>query len=259
MTHDQCSETLALHALGSTLAGDAATLELHLARCPACAGELAFLEETVASLALVSLPITPSRAHLDRVLRALDAEDTTVRRAPNRSMRVAGRPPAVRQGRRWRPFVFAVRLAVAAVLVVLVTSQIVLMRRLDRASRELDYVRGVGSFVTSPNVSIVTLWGPRGTPRTHAKLAYDRTSGRFVFFSSDLTRPPEGTRYQLWVIADGVQAASARLPGSEDGVLRTLPRGDGPFFFALSIEPLGDVDAPSGPMVLMSRALRDEP
>src|SRR6185503_2109135 len=143
MTHDQCRETLALHALGSTLAGDAAALELHLERCPACAGELAFLQETVARLALVSLPIMPSRGHLDRVLRALDAEDTTVRRAPNRSMRVAGRPPAVRQGRRWRPFVFAVRLAVAAVLVALVTSQIVLMRRLDRASRELDYVRGV--------------------------------------------------------------------------------------------------------------------
>ena len=131
--------------------------------------------------------------------------------------------------------------------------------RLGRVSRELDYMRGAASFVTSPTVSVVTLWGPRGTPRAHAKVAYDRTSGRFILLSSRLEPPPEGTRYQLWVIADGVQAASARLPESRDGVLRTLPRGDELFFFALSIEPLGGVDEPTGPMVLMSRPLRDDP
>jgi hypothetical protein len=259
MTHDECSETLALHALGSTLAGDAAALESHLERCPACATELAILQETVASLGLVALPITPSRGHLDRVLRALDAEDTTRRRATNRSMIVAIRPPAVRERRRWRPLALAVRLAVAAVVVLLATSQIVLVHRLGRVSRELDYMRGAASFVTSPTVSVVTLWGPRGTPRAHAKVAYDRTSGRFILLSSRLVPPPEGMRYQLWVIADGVQAATARLPGSSDGVLRTPPRGDELFFFALSIEPLDAVDEPTGPMVLMSRPLRDDP
>jgi len=251
MTHDECTETLALHALGSTLAGDAAALESHLERCPACTTELAILRETVASLALVTLPITPSRGHLDRVLRA--------RWPANRSMAVAVRPPVICEGRRWRPLAVAARFAVAAVVVLLATSQIVLVRRLDRASRELDYMRGVASFVTSPTVSVVTLWGPRGTSKAHAKVAYDRTSGRFILLSSRLEPPPEGTRYQLWVIADGVQAASARLPESRDGVLRTLPRGDELFFFALSIEPLGGVDEPTGPMVLMSRPLRDDP
>lgn len=256
MTHDECRETLALHALGSVGASERQALESHLHACSACSGELAELRETAASLALLAPPMAPPPEHLERLLVVLDAADEPRRQIARESTEpVSGRP--ARERRRWRPLVFAVRLAVAAAVVLLLVSRIALLRRLDAAHLQIESMRAIGSFVTSSNVSVVPLWGARATRVAHAKLAYDRTTGRFVLFSTHLPPPPEGERYQLWVIAEGIRPAGAFLPESPGGVLRAPPRGDELFLFAVSIEPSAEVDEPTGPMVLMSDPLRN--
>ena len=258
MTHDECKETLALHALGSIVGAERQAVESHLDACPSCSSELAELRETAASLALLARPVTPSPGHLERLLAALDAHDETSRQESARGSTEAatGRTP-LRDWWRWRPLVITMRLAVSAVIVLLALSHVELRRRLDRAYLEIGHIREMGSFVTSPNVSVVPLWGARGADGAHAKLAYDRTTGRFVLFSSHLTPPPEGKRYQLWVIGQRIHAAGAFLPESPEGVLVKPPRGEEPFMFAVSIEPSAEVDEPSGPMVLMSGPLRN--
>ncbi len=256
MTHEECKETLALHALDSVGAAERQRLEAHLEACLLCAADLAELREAAASLASLARPIAPSPDHLERVLGVLDAAEET----PSLALSVAATAATGRAGLgarwRWRPLVLTMRLAVAGVVALLLVSQVRLLRRLDEAHLQINYMRRLGSFVTSPDVSVVPLWGARVSLGAHAKLAYDRTNGRFVFLSSQLMAPPAGKRYQVWVIADGVRPAAAFLPDSPDGVFQAPPRGDGLFLFAVSVEPPGEVDEPTGPMVLMSGPLR---
>lgn len=244
MTHEEYRETLALHALGSVETAERLALESHLVVCPSCSTELAELRETATHLALLATPIPPSPASLQRLLAATEAP-------PDR--------PPVRERRRWRRLVLAGRVGVAAVIVVLSVSQLRLLERLDDAYTEIDRMQAIGRFVTSANVSVVPLWGPEAAGDAHAKLAYDRTTGRFVLISARLPSPPEGTGYQLWVISERFRPVAAFSPESPDGVLRAPPRRDEPFLFAVSVEPVAEVDEPTGRMVLMSGLLRNPP
>ncbi|MGH7341209.1 MAG: anti-sigma factor domain-containing protein, partial [Candidatus Rokuibacteriota bacterium] len=160
------------------------------------------------------------------------------------------------RGRRWQ-LVLAGRVMAAAVIVALGVSVMRLRDLLDQAYLQIHQMRGVGAFVTSPDVSVVSLWGGTASLGAHAKLAYDRGTGRFVILSSDLAPPPEGHRYQLWVFSEGIQPVAAFSLDVTEGVLRGRPRGDAPFLFAVSLESAAAADDPAGPIVLRSGLLRD--
>jgi anti-sigma-K factor RskA len=194
--------------------------------------------------------VEPSKERTARILAALAAPVTPLeaRRPPT---------PTVREGRRWRPFAIAVRVAVAAVVLVLVRSQFDLLGRLDEAYRRVEHMQRIGEFVTSPGVSVVPLWGTEAARGAHAKVAYEHATGRFMLFSSAMPAPPDGQRYQLWVISDRVRPASVSRSESSVGKLDAPPRGDAPFLFALSLEAAsGETDEPTGSMVLMSGPIR---
>ncbi len=118
--------------------------------------------------------------------------------------------------------------------------------------REIASMRAIGAFLGSPDVSVVSLAGRHA----HAKLAFDRTDGRFVFLSSDLAPPAPGTRYQLWIVADGVEPEPVPVAVAARGTLAMRPRDDAPFLFGVSVEPDGVTDEPTGPMVLLSSVVR---
>jgi anti-sigma-K factor RskA/putative zinc finger protein len=246
-THEDYREALALHALGSLEQAERHELEAHLETCPGCLVELAELREAAADLVLLAKPLDPSPDHLRRLLDALPSAggERSHGTAPQASLRKLLKS---------KPFPWAVRFAVAVVLVLLTISQINLLERLDRAALELARMREIGEFVTSPDVSMVSLWGTEVARGAHAKLAYEHATGRFMLFSSRMPKPPAGRRYQLWVISDRVRPAAAFSPDSPDGTLRVLPRGDEPFLFGMSLEPetASESDEPTSGMVLMS-------
>jgi len=241
-THDDYRQALGLHALGSLADAERMELESHLESCPPCLGELAELRETASGLVKLAKPVAPSPERFEKILRALDAEsDTTVRRFPG----------ALHSR---RPFVWTARFAVAAVIAFLLVSEWQLLGRLDDALVQVERMRAIGAFVTSPGVTMVPLWGTDAARGAHAKLAYEHATGRYMLFSSHMPVPPKGGRYQLWVISDQVRPAGAFSLDSPDGTLRSLPRGDQPFVFGLSLEPEGttEVAEPSAGMILMS-------
>jgi hypothetical protein len=248
MTHETFRESLALHALGAGEASEREALESHLSACPSCSAELMELRDTASSLALLVSPVVPSPGATERLLAMVDAGRPAVPAdAELTRTRQSGRT------RRWRPLVLAGRVAVAAVIVVLAVSQMKLYRRLGQAHREIRQMREIGAFVTSPEVSVVSLWGGSTTGAAHAKLVYHRGTGRFVLLSSDLAPPPEGERYQLWIFSEGIHPAAAFSPDAPAGVLRGRPGADTPFVFALSLEPSAETDEPTGQLMLMSR------
>jgi hypothetical protein len=246
MTHDDCRAALALHALDALPIADVEALTSHLVRCASCAGDLADLRETTATLALLARPLPPPPDHVDRVLAAIDT--------------AAERPSPVLRTVRARPrahppaslTVVLRRLAAACVVAALAFSNVVLVRRLDRAQREMAHMRAIGAFVSSPDVTVVPLTGRHA----HAKLAFDQTTGQFVFLSADLPPPPLHRRYRLWVIDDTIEPAAVVLAASAGGTLANRPHADALFLFAVSIEPDDAGDEPTGPMVLLSAALR---
>jgi hypothetical protein len=238
MTHEEYRGLLALHALGSAEPAEQHALESHLETCPSCAAELAELRESAAHLALVAAPITPSAEATRRLWRALDAGESVA-------------SGTVRAPRRWRPRLLALRTAVAAVIVILGIAQIRLASRLEDAHAQIERMRDLGRFLTSPDVSVVSLWGGDAAPGTHAKLAYEHSSGRFVLVSSRMPPAPAGSRYELWVISERIYPAGLFSPEAPAGTLAFAPRGDTPFLFAVSIESSADADEPSGPLVLV--------
>ncbi|MGH7857976.1 MAG: anti-sigma factor domain-containing protein, partial [Candidatus Binatia bacterium] len=255
-THDEYREALGLHALGSLESVERRDLESHLETCWSCLGELAELRATAGDLVLLAKPLAPSPERLQSILAALDAQ---AEGAPREVRPVAAVPArgslAGRLGR--RPFVWTARFAVAAVVAFLIFAQTSLLRRLDEAYLQIAEMRRIGAFVTSPGVSVLPLWGTETARGAHAKLAYEHATGRFMLFSSLMPAPPEGQRYQLWVISDRVRPAGAFSPESPDGTLRDPPPGDVPFLFGISLEPKSaETDEPTGGMVLMSGPVR---
>jgi hypothetical protein len=257
-THEDYREALALHALGSLEKAERREVDAHLETCPRCLVELAELREAVANFVLLAKPLDPSPHHLERLLDALPAHGGETSTAARASSRTQLAPLSLRELLKSKRFAWGARFAVAAVLVLLTFSQINLLERLDRAYLEIARMREIGEFVTSPGVSLVPLWGTDVARGAHAKLAYEQATGRFMLFSSRMPAPPAGRRYQLWVISDRVRPAGAFSPGSPDGTLRALPRGDETFLFGMSLEPetASEADEPTGDMVLMSAPVR---
>jgi anti-sigma-K factor RskA len=256
-THDDYREALALHALGSVESAERTELEAHLETCPSCLRELAELRETAADLVRLAEPLAPSAGRLQSILDALETADreVPVEEPPERALPARR---SVRELLKSRPIVWTARFAVAAAFAFLIFAQVNLLGRLDRAYIEIARMHEIGQFVTSPGVSVIPLWGTDVARGAHAKVAYEHATGRFMLFSSRMPPPPEGKRYQLWVISDRVHPAAGFSLESPNGTLTTRPQGDEPFLFGVSLEPQGDssADEPSGGMVLMSGAVR---
>jgi hypothetical protein len=169
---------------GSTYTRD---VEAHLDACEACFAELVDLEDAVVELARAAPPRMPSRDVTGRILD------------------VPSRPVMRERRRRTWPLRTLMGGAVAAVLAVLVVSQVSLRRRLDRATGMLAQGRQLLDFMSSPDVVTIALAPTASAPDARALVSFDRRSRRVVVVSHDLPPPPAGEVYQLWLIADGVR------------------------------------------------------
>lgn len=70
MSSNHVIDLLPEYALGNIDPDDGASVSAHISACDACAGELAELEDALASLALSLDPVAPSPAARDRVIAA---------------------------------------------------------------------------------------------------------------------------------------------------------------------------------------------
>lgn len=260
MTHDELRSTLGVHALGALSAAEAREVEDHVAGCRLCAEELDELRDTAAEIARLADPLPPSAAVTRRILGLVPG--SAVRRsAPRAGADRALEPtrPALRSASPVGPTLGSRfgRLAVAAVIVILVVSQINLLGELNDALRLIERTREVGEFITSPDVSVIPLWGSDSDPAAHAKLAYDRGTGRVILLSSRIPAPPAGKTYQLWAISERMEPAGIFSPGSDGGTVLAdyRPAANRSFVFAVTLESTSGAGEPTGEMLLLSGPL----
>ena len=142
----------------------------------------------------------------------------------------------------------------AAGIAIAVITASVITRKYER--RHAVY-SAVIELLRDPATRDYPLYGAGPMPKAKGRFLWN-PSGAGHIFVSDLPPPPPGKMYAVWTIAQG---ASPRYVGkintdtAGQGGLHIKSPADGKSVeaFAVSVEPVGAVDAPTGPIVLVSK------
>lgn len=263
---------LAAHALGALDAGEVRRVEEHLATCAECRAELDEWRDTAGALAYTVNPAEPSPALRSRILDSVRLNNASPAQAITETQKASSSNviPMPRP-RRGRAQVFG---AIAASLAVIaLAASLFLAWRLNQTERELaryhqavdvlareaSEERRARELLTSPESQSALLAGTNMAPSARAHLAFDRRTGHAMLFAYDLPPAPAGKAYQLWFISGGKvmpgrvftpdQSGSAMI--NEQVPVASLGASS---IFAVTLEPAGGVQTPTGEKYLLSTA-----
>jgi hypothetical protein len=245
MTHEAFEDLIAVYAVGALDGEDLVRLRAHLAA--GCAHCEAALREAHDHLARVVPPVSPP----PHVKDALLARVGPGRAAPARRRAV------------WLPWALATAAAVVAGAAF--TGTFVAIRyeaRLGQMAREVSAVReqlrreaAALELLRDPATRVVMLRGAGPQPDAAGRVIWhDRAGGEL--FVANLSPAPRGKAYELWTITGGRPrpAALFEVDVSGKASARIEPTGGAVDVFAVTLEPERGVPAPTGPIVLASKA-----
>jgi len=227
---DHPLDDLAAYALGALDADERRTVDAHLETCPSCRAELRSFAETTWAIAETQRRDVPARLRAAIVGRA------------TRGRAWPGWPATLRSDLR-RPVPLAVPLALAAVLVVALLGYGGARRDADR------YAAAVSGAVGAKVVALAATAGDgaRGSLVIPA-------NGAAPYLILDLPAAPAGKTWEAWVIR-GDTPVRAGLTDERGVTTLTLTAAvAGGDTIAVTPEPQGGVDAPTGTPVLAGRS-----
>ncbi|MCC6740814.1 MAG: anti-sigma factor [Planctomycetia bacterium] len=269
MTHEELRGLCGLHALGALDGEDRAALEAHLADCAECRREVAANAEAAAGVALALAPAAPSpevRLRLQDAVAARTAVAPLVPRGSTPAWAVPAAAAAALLAGVW----FGAKLEDASTGRGPLSAEVEKVRgdnrklreanvdlglRLAEARAKLDAMEAeaLAEKKFMPGAAMGELAGVGGA----AALGRVFWQGEEVhIMAANLPAPPEGRGYQVWALVEGM----APMPGAvfmpdREGLLKGaqriegVPAGRG-VKFAVTLEPVAGVKAPTGPMVL---------
>lgn len=281
MTHENYKELITANALTALDAADARALAAHLDTCAECRKEMDEWESTAALLAFESQPIEPSNMVRERIIAEVRAESQAAGRG-NVSQsdsswagqtRVESNVVGFELRKKTRRASFGSYYAIAAsiALISLAVSLFVIWQQnraakaelaklaveKSEAEKQLAHERGVVALLTSRGARMAELAGTNMAPEAHAMIAYDK-NGHAMLMAKGLPAAPSGKAYQLWFINGGkpmpgrVFTTDTQGNGSvEDQVPAEALNGT---VFAITLEPAGGVQSPTGAIYLRSGA-----
>jgi anti-sigma-K factor RskA len=258
MVHNDYKEMIPARALSALDAAEARALDDHLLECDECRRELQEWEATAAAMAVSANPLEPSPEVRERILTEARKDLSPPQVIPFRS--------ATRNI--WSSFGSLGAMAAVVLLTVMIVWLIVLWRenrmakgyisvltrQLEATQTDLTRKNEFFQLVSSPGARVIELAGNNRAVGATAKLAYD-TSGRAILIASGLPNVPQGKEYQLWFIVKG----EAPMPGTSFApddkgtatsttLVPEIARGNA--VFAITLEPAGGVQSPTGQMYL---------
>jgi anti-sigma-K factor RskA len=264
MSHDDYKEMIPARALSALDAADDRVLTNHLASCDECRRELDDWQATTAGLAFEAAPLEPSPRVKQQILtqvRELKIEVTTSKVVP-----------FVQPKKNvWSSFGSLGAIAAALLFVGLLVYTVLVWQENRAIHRQLDLLAAENNSIksdmemktaalkilSSPGAKMMELNATPMAPGATAKLAYDKT-GHAMLMANGLPKAPAGKQYQLWFIV-----GAEKMPGktfspdvSGSGVLMdqvpTSAMQSG--VFAITLEPMGGVKAPTGQIYLVSHS-----
>ena len=228
-------DDLAAYALGALEADEQRAVSAHLDGCPTCRAEAGALAGTVWTIAETAGRTTPGRLRGAIVARA---------------RRDGATPAPARVGvpfwsGLFRPVPLLAPLALAAVLVLALAGYAGARRDADR------YLTAVSSAVGAKVVPLAATGAAVSGMRGSLVVP---TNGTKPYLILDLPAAPAGKTWEAWVIHGDV---AARAGIADDRGITTLelgaPLGPGDTV-AITAEPTGGLDRPTGPPVLAAKA-----
>ncbi len=275
MAHEDYKDMLAAQALNALEAAEVRDLEAHLQSCAECRTQLSEWEETASALAFTSLearPLVPSRQLRGRILEAIRADSKA--RGVSKEAKDGHRPQASNVVPLKRPGTWSFpqtwsAIAAGVVLVGMVAALFVLWKQNREAREELarvsEQVRVAQEQLAQQQEAIEImaahgshrseLAGTKVMPGSQAMLAYDK-DGRAILMAKGLPPPPAGKEYQLWFIAGGKPMPGKSFITDASGAVtlkdQIPPQARNAAVFAITLEPRGGVQSPTGEMYLIS-------
>jgi anti-sigma-K factor RskA len=269
MTHEDVRELLAAHAMELLLPEERASVVAHLAGCVECAREMESLRATSGELALAAPDRSFDARRCNGVRSRLLARTVADREA--RARLATGQLPereplslrqshaaAPQSASRWRIASMVLAASVAG-LILFGGSMLVQSRRELAQARESEKQRQqIIAGLIGPGVRVIEL-APTERRTGRARMFWNQTRGAWTFLAYGVAIPAEGRTYQLWLITPADRKISAgifTLSADGNAIVTTTYAlaADSLAAVAVTEEPAGGVDVPSGDIVLVGAA-----
>jgi anti-sigma-K factor RskA len=259
MSHDPFDTQAAAYALGALDGEELAQFETHLAA--GCARCQAILRDSRQALAAL-------------VRETPGAAPRHVKEALLERIAATGRAPTRRDDLRAAWLRWTVVTAAAMIVGGFLTGMYVAARyeaRLGKIARETSALRAelrreeaalregaalyqrVVELLQDPATRVIALRGAGPSPEARGRVVWHATAGGHVFVAK-LPPAPEGKTYELWTITGGKPSPAGVFQVDATGRAshKVAPVGGPVEVFAITLEPVGGVAAPTGSIVLAS-------
>lgn len=281
MDHARIKDLLPLKALDQLDGEEARVVDTHLAAgCDQCGPELASLVEALAAMALVEAGEGSSDRIWNRLEQRLGSEPTST------PPRLSDRPAPRRESGRRRTFTILGSAAAAAIVAIIVSTSFInshlnrlnsdtsndiaaltarlvtLQRDLDTTGDRLAALQSKVAQTTDltlaglgPDSLVVPLAALTPAPGAGGMVAMNTSQGSAILQVSGLPPAPDDKIYEAWWIGakQGPLKAGLFQPLSQGSTIVSLnlpPAGEVILAGAITLEPLGGVDKPTGAMYL---------
>jgi len=286
LTCDEASELAGLYVLDALEAAESVAVRAHLHVCAESHPEFAELGGVVPALAELFQPVEAPAALKSRVMAAVAAErapaqpassSTPVPGAARSQAEMDARvwePPAAERPRARRPSSLGWGMAAAAVMVIAVLGawNVVLQSRageveqrvaevelrvaeaeqsVAEAEQRAQVIAQAISASTDPDSEVAVLRGTGPAQGASGYAAFPSDGDGYIVLV-DLPAAPAGQTYQAWYLVDGEATSAGLMTVGSDGyaVLAGVANREDAQQIALTIEPAGGVETPSGDPVV---------
>lgn len=252
-------EDLDLYALGALDGDEKQAFETHLSACGQCRQELAQARTRTSLLGLTTAPVAPPPAIKSALMERIHGKG---------AMPKIETLPAQPRKKRWG-LIFSLSFAVAVVILAIACYWLgkddwqrrqengqlkaQLQAAQSQASQDAADLRAYADIVAAPDTITVTLQQQAGGAPGQAHVLYNARMG-LVVYSGQISPPPAGKIYQLWLVPSSGAPVSAGLveANQQNGAaVAHIERGLGAKAFAITLEPHGGSPQPTGPKVLV--------
>lgn len=250
VVHDDYKEMIPAHVLSALDAADERALNEHLAECAECRRDLAEWEATAASLALVSAPTEPSPQVREDILRSVSLESSTS--SSEKPLSNVLPLPGPRRNV-WNSLGSLGAIAAVILFAALIITIIILWQQNRRLKQENQVVQ----LVSSPGTTQVKeLKGTAEAPGASAKILID-WQGNALLVVNGLPAPPNGKEYQLWFVEPHHPPKPGKTFSTDTAGKGMVDERVGASereyaVFAVTLEPAGGVQSPTGEIYLRS-------
>jgi anti-sigma-K factor RskA len=250
-------EELELFALGALPGAEAAAIRLHVAGCTACAKALAEARGQAALLAFSVTQEEPSAAARAKLFARI-----ADRRAASAGGRTVVRAAQQRKVSWWNWVLVPATAMLALLSLGLWRENNRLFAELREAQRfaasfeqERMHVQKLVNALAAPETITVKLAGTGDSAGGSGVVKYNRRSG-LVVYMAQLPPLPQEKVYQMWLVpVNGAPISAGVFMPTADGKAQVwsaeVPGEIEPKAFAVTVEPAGGLEHPSGPKVLL--------